>query len=259
MPVNSGSPKRSRREMGHGWSMRFGLPAAAGVPLQLRRSIPKINAFALPGGPMFLHRGMIEAARTDAEVASVMAHELSRDSRHGTAHEGPSFRSGPSPVRCSGDCRRARGGGVISQGSQVGLGVYFPKRGASRARADLLARRSAQPDTTLAMANMFRTIEQQNRARRRVAERSPESWQSQRGIRQKPKRCKSRDRPRGPDDRSTPDWRACHRRRRRSRSRRRSRAASQDRSVRAAERRRSNDVGRMANSRARRFRPLARA
>src|SRR5262245_50678775 len=31
-----------------------------------------INAFALPGGPMFVNRGMIEAARTEGEMAGVM-------------------------------------------------------------------------------------------------------------------------------------------------------------------------------------------
>ena len=34
-----------------------------------------INAFALPGGPMFVNRGMIEAARNEGEMAGVMAHE----------------------------------------------------------------------------------------------------------------------------------------------------------------------------------------
>src|SRR5512134_1357259 len=49
-------------------------------------NLKEINAFALPGGPMFLHRGMIEAAKSDAEVAGVMAHELSHVVlRHGTA------------------------------------------------------------------------------------------------------------------------------------------------------------------------------
>jgi len=32
----------------------------------------EINAFALPGGPMFLNRGMLQAARTDDEVAGVI-------------------------------------------------------------------------------------------------------------------------------------------------------------------------------------------
>src|ERR1051325_2264051 len=36
-----------------------------------------INAFALPGGPMYVNRGMIQAARNEGEMAGVMAHELS--------------------------------------------------------------------------------------------------------------------------------------------------------------------------------------
>src|SRR6185436_11308623 len=44
----------------------------------------EINAFALPGGPMFLNRGMIEAARDEGEIAGVMAHEMSHVMlRHG--------------------------------------------------------------------------------------------------------------------------------------------------------------------------------
>jgi predicted Zn-dependent protease len=46
----------------------------------------EINAFALPGGPMFLHRGMIEAAKAEGEMAGVMAHEIAHVAlRHGTA------------------------------------------------------------------------------------------------------------------------------------------------------------------------------
>ena len=49
-------------------------------------NVREINAFALPGGPMFVNRGMIEAARNEGEVAGVMAHELSHVVlRHGTA------------------------------------------------------------------------------------------------------------------------------------------------------------------------------
>lgn len=45
-----------------------------------------INAFALPGGPMFVNRGMIEAAKNEGEMAGVMAHEISHVAlRHGTA------------------------------------------------------------------------------------------------------------------------------------------------------------------------------
>ncbi len=44
-----------------------------------------INAFALPGGYVFVNRGVIEAADNEAQLAAVMAHELSHVAlRHGT-------------------------------------------------------------------------------------------------------------------------------------------------------------------------------
>jgi Zn-dependent protease with chaperone function len=44
-----------------------------------------INAFALPGGYVFINRGAIEAADNEGQLAAVMAHELSHVAlRHGT-------------------------------------------------------------------------------------------------------------------------------------------------------------------------------
>jgi hypothetical protein len=44
-----------------------------------------INAFALPGGYVFVNRGVIEVAENEAQLAAVMAHELSHVAlRHGT-------------------------------------------------------------------------------------------------------------------------------------------------------------------------------
>lgn len=44
-----------------------------------------INAFALPGGYMYLNRGVIEAAGNEGELAGVMAHEMAHVAlRHGT-------------------------------------------------------------------------------------------------------------------------------------------------------------------------------
>ena len=37
-------------------------------------NLKEINAFALPGGPMYINRGMIEKAHNEGEVAGVMAH-----------------------------------------------------------------------------------------------------------------------------------------------------------------------------------------
>jgi Zn-dependent protease with chaperone function len=44
-----------------------------------------INAFALPGGYLYLNRGLIETARTEGELAGVVAHEIAHIAlRHGT-------------------------------------------------------------------------------------------------------------------------------------------------------------------------------
>jgi len=44
-----------------------------------------INAFALPGGPVYINRGIIEAADNEAQLAGVIAHEISHVAlRHGT-------------------------------------------------------------------------------------------------------------------------------------------------------------------------------
>lgn len=44
-----------------------------------------INAFALPGGPVYIYRGVIEAADNESQLAGVMAHETSHVAlRHGT-------------------------------------------------------------------------------------------------------------------------------------------------------------------------------
>src|SRR4030095_11995997 len=40
-------------------------------------NVKDINAFALPGGPMFVNRGMFDAAASEGEVVGVMAHEIS--------------------------------------------------------------------------------------------------------------------------------------------------------------------------------------
>jgi Zn-dependent protease with chaperone function len=45
----------------------------------------EINAFALPGGYLYLNRGLIEAATSEAQVAGIVAHEMAHVAlRHGT-------------------------------------------------------------------------------------------------------------------------------------------------------------------------------
>jgi Zn-dependent protease with chaperone function len=47
---------------------------------------PNINAFALPGGPVFVHSGLLAAVDNESELAGVLAHEISHAAlRHGTS------------------------------------------------------------------------------------------------------------------------------------------------------------------------------
>src|SRR4029453_15310796 len=130
-------------------------------------NLKEINAFALPGGPMFLNRGMLDAAKSDGEGVGVMAHGLSRVVlRHGTAQatKGQKFQMGAIAGQVLGAIVGGRTGSVISQGSQFGLGAYFLKysreyeREADLFGAQLMARAGYDPRQ---MANIFRTIQQQ--------------------------------------------------------------------------------------------------
>jgi Zn-dependent protease with chaperone function len=138
----------------------------------------EINAFALPGGPMFLNRGMLEAAKSEGEVAGVMAHEIAHVAlRHGTAQatKGEKFQIGAIAGQVLGAIVGGRLGSVIAQGSQFGLGAYFLKYGREYERqadllgAQIMARAGYDPRR---MADMFRTIEQQS------GERSGPEWLS---------------------------------------------------------------------------------
>src|SRR5579872_1295772 len=54
------------------------IPAAQSWPYQFHVVQEKdINAFALPGGPIFINVGTIQAADNEAELAGVMSHEMS--------------------------------------------------------------------------------------------------------------------------------------------------------------------------------------
>lgn len=163
------------------WAEQVGRVLVAAIPTEFRHAPfrytfdvinqKEINAFALPGGPMFLNRGMIEAGKTEAEVAGVMAHEIAHVAlRHGTAQatKGERFQLGALAGQVLGQVIGGAAGGLIAQGSQFGLGTYFLKFGrAAESQADLLgaqmlARAGYDPRQ---MANMFKTIEAQGGSR----------------------------------------------------------------------------------------------
>ncbi len=125
-----------------------------------------INAFALPGGAMYINRGMIEAARNEGEMAGVMAHELAHVAlRHGTAQA----------TKMNNPLNQILGVGAVLGGAVLGgqggaqLGQIFAQGYFTRfsreyeTQADILGSQimaDAGYDPR-DLANMFKTIEQQ--------------------------------------------------------------------------------------------------
>lgn len=130
-------------------------------------NVREINAFALPGGPMFVNRGMIEAAKNEAEMAGVMAHELSHVVlRHGTAQasRATKYEVGALAGAVLGAIIGGNVGNVVAQGAQFGIGTAFMRFGREYERqadiegSHIMARAGYDPR---AMASMFQTIEKQ--------------------------------------------------------------------------------------------------
>src|SRR5215510_8115896 len=151
----------------------------AAAPAELKQSVyeysftpvnvKEINAFALPGGPMFVNRGMFEAAAGEGEVVGVMAHELSHVLlRHGTANatkaQNPWLQLGQIAGVVGGAVVGGAAGSAIMQGSQLGLGSLLLKysrdyeKQADLLGAQIMARAGYDPR---ALAHMFETIEQE--------------------------------------------------------------------------------------------------
>jgi hypothetical protein len=125
----------------------------------------EINAFALPGGPVFVNLGTIRAADNEAELAGVMAHEISHVvQRHGTRAASKQM-AAQLPLAVLGG---VMGGGALGQmaqqGLSFGLGSYFLKNSRkAESEADLLGT-DIMYDTGFnprAMADFFTKIEQE--------------------------------------------------------------------------------------------------
>lgn len=156
---------------------RLGQRLATVIPAEYQHSefkytfetvnVKEINAFALPGGPMFVNRGMIEAANSEGEVVGVMAHEVSHVLlRHGTAQASKAgkYQMGQVAGAVLGAIIGGRVGSVVAQGTQFGFGTMFLKFGREYERqADILGAQlmSRAGYDARDMAAMFRTIEKQ--------------------------------------------------------------------------------------------------
>ena len=134
-------------------------------------NLKEINAFALPGGPMFVNRGMFESAAAEGEVAGVMAHELSHVLlRHGTANmskaQNPWLQLGQIAGVVGGAVVGGSAGSAIVQGSQFGLGTLLLRYSRDfEKQADLLGAQimAGAGYDPRALARMFETIERESR------------------------------------------------------------------------------------------------
>jgi Zn-dependent protease with chaperone function len=156
---------------------RIGQRLVENIPPEFRHSefhytftgvnVREINAFALPGGPMFINRGMIEKAHNEGEVAGVMAHELSHVAlRHGTAQQTKQtpYAIGQVLGQVAGSIIGGGWGQVISTGSQVGIGAAFMRYSREyEKQADILGSHimAAAGYDPRDMANVFKTIQQE--------------------------------------------------------------------------------------------------
>src|SRR5262249_53024949 len=167
-----------RDEMVNSYLSQIGRRLAENIPPEFRHpefrytftgvNVREINAFALPGGPMFINRGMIEKARTEGEVAGVMAHELSDVAlRHGTAEQTKAtpYAIGEIAGAIAGAIIGGTRGRILSDATQFGIGTYFMKFSREyEQQADILGTHimAAAGYDPRDMANVFRTIEKES-------------------------------------------------------------------------------------------------
>ena len=159
---------------------RIGQRLVASIPPQFRQpafdyrfkvvNASDINAFALPGGPMYVNRGMIEAARNEGEMAGVMAHEISHVAlRHSTAQATKQTSAGS----VLGQLGLILGGAVLGGQTGAQAGAYAAQAWMTKysreyeSQADILGARimaDAGYDPR-DLANIFQTIQQRAGAR----------------------------------------------------------------------------------------------
>jgi len=157
------------------WLNRIGsqlakTPQANAYPYYFRLvNEESINAFALPGGPMFVHTGLIKAADNEGEVAGVLAHEMSHVAlRHGVSQMGRSqtwqtvLGLAGAAAGMVGDGAGSLLGTAINSGGSMGVGALLSKYSRDAERdADLNGARmlAAAGYNPLEMAHFFEKLE----------------------------------------------------------------------------------------------------
>ena len=145
-------------------------PLAGGHPYSFTLLNGKqVNAFALPGGPVFVFGGLVNFADNEAELAGVMAHEISHVAlRHGT-NQLSKAQLLQLPALVAGN---VIGGGALRQIVDLGLGVglnglFLRYSRDDESQADALGARimAAAGYNPREMARSFEKLEGEDKAR----------------------------------------------------------------------------------------------
>lgn len=80
----------------------------------------EINAFALPGGPIYIHMGIIAAATTEAQLAGVMAHEISHVALRHSTNQASKAMLAQAPLAILGGILSGSGG-LLGQLAELGI------------------------------------------------------------------------------------------------------------------------------------------
>jgi Zn-dependent protease with chaperone function len=103
----------------------------AKYPYRIRAvDAPEVNAMTLPGGFMYVNRGLVEAARSEGELAGVIAHEVAHVAlRHGTHQASKAYAAQAGLGILGGLLGRGRGNSrqVIEAIGGFGLNAVFLK------------------------------------------------------------------------------------------------------------------------------------
>jgi len=129
----------------------------------------EINAFALPGGYVFINRGAIEVADNEAQLAAVMAHELSHVAlRHGTAQASKAQLMQGAAGIFGGIFGGSAGGALLTQGVALGAGgVLLHYSRSDETQADVLGTQALYDAgyDPRAMAQFFEKLESETKGK----------------------------------------------------------------------------------------------